>query len=831
HIPKVIAEIHCTYEDGSVEVIATDSSWRCEKGPVTFNGIRNGEFYDARLEIDGWSEADYNDSMWSPVKTTRPPGGIMKAMEMEPERIVDSWEPGSSWKTPENNWVFASDVNMAGFSEITVSGQKDTEITIKYSERLLDDCIHIDTRINAGFVKSGEFQTDRYIKKSNGPETWRPRFVYHGFQYLEISGCNDKPGVILHMVNSDIRDAGGFECSDGTLNKIHEAAMRATLSNLHSVPTDDPHREKNAWTGDVSLSAEQMLFNFRSVPLLRKWLGDIRDSQRPDGAIPCVVPSTGWGYNWGNGPDWSSALTMIPWYIYVMTADVSILSENYESIKRHLSYIKGQAEDNIVNYGIGDWCPPFEGPAKSVTMSSFKTPTEVTDTAYYYATAVTVSKISKVLGFESDACSFSKLSEGIKESFRNRYYDGKHGVTGDCQTSTACMIYQGLAAENERHLLLRNLWNQIEEMDFHQDTGILGNKYLYNTLGEYGYMETALKMILNDTYPSFKDWINNGATTLWECWNGEGSRNHHMFSDVSAVFYKYLAGIKPDENHPGFRSIIIQPDLNCGLSYVKAWHDSPFGRVFSAWKLEGEFVEIKIKVPCGCKALLKLPGNFNNADYPGELPAGEHEFRVRILDRIGELRKYYDKYADNRELTVKDNWKIQLRKKVADAFMKAGVASVLEIGCGTGQDSRFFMDNGFIVKAIDLSRKHVEYCHAKGIDARVMDMHNMQFDEGEFDAVYAMNCLLHVPFDEMPEVLSGIKKVLKTNGIVFIGNYAGNTEGRRRFSNQDVGRFFSFREFNEYKSLLSASGFEILDSETIENETPFKFNSFIMRKK
>jgi SAM-dependent methyltransferase len=596
------------------------------------------------------------------------------------------------------------------------------------------------------------------------------------------------------------------------------------------VPTDDPHREKNAWTGDVSVSAEQMLYNFDTGPLLRKWLGDIRDAQRPDGAIPCVVPSTGWGYNWGNGPDWSSALTLIPWYIYVMTGDESILAKNYEAIKKHLSYIDSQAEDNIVNYGIGDWCPPFDGRAVSASMSSFKTPAEVTDTAYYYITALTASKISAILGYKEEELKYKSQSEEIKRSFRAHFFQGGSRVTGDCQTSTACVVYQGLADDDEKHRLIDDLKNQIVSADFHQDTGILGNKYLYNTLGENGFMNFALKMILNDTYPSFKNWINMGATTLWECWNGEGSRNHHMFSDVSAVFYKYLAGIKPDERDPGFRHVIMEPDLNCGLNYVNAWHETPYGKITCSWSIKEDKVEMEITIPCGTYASLKLPGNFKDSDYDRELRAGRHSFSIRILGIRDELVKYYEAYADQRESNVKSSWKVNLRNEVRYAFKEAGVRKILEIGCGTGQDSRFFMENGFHVTAIDLSPNHVDYCIQKGIDARVMDMYDMEFTEGEFDAVYAMNCLLHVPVRELPGVLKGINRVLKKNGLVFIGNYGGDTEGRRRFSEQGLARFFSFRGFREYMQYLEDAGFESVDSMPTKSDTGFWFNSFIMRK-
>jgi len=628
HISKLIAELHIDLDDGSHVVVHTDNTWKSAPSPIVFNGIRNGEHYDARLAQPGWDSPGFDDGEWEQVKVVRPTGGRLQASEIEPIRVTGTIDPVTSWQTPEGAYIFDIAQNVSGIAEITVEGDDGDEIVMKYSERLQDDGVHINQGTVSGFVRSGDFQTDRYFPAGNGLESWQPRFVYHGFRYIEMAGCRKEPIVKALVIHTDVATTGEIAFDDDNLNALQRITRWATLTNLHGLPTDDPHREKNAWTGDVSLSTEQMLLNFRTAPLLRKWLADVHDAQKPDGALPCVVPSTGWGYNWGNGPDWSSALTHIPWQIYLYTGDERILSENYEAITRHFGYMDSMAVDGIVHYGIGDWCAPFEGRALAVNMSSFKCPTELTDTAYYYNAADTISRMATVLGKRADERDYRRTANVIKDAFRKAFYNADaNTVAGDCQTATACMIYQGLHEEDEHDRLLELLLSQIAEKDDHQDTGILGNKYLYNVLGQAGRMDVAVKMILNPTYPSYRNWIDTGATTLYECWNGEGSQNHHMFSDVMASLYKYVGGIQPDELAPGFRQINLRPALNSGLTSVQCEHESPYGPVGCKWEQTDAGINVEITVPGGCRATFEPVGT-QDRDSPQELAPGNHAFSI-----------------------------------------------------------------------------------------------------------------------------------------------------------------------------------------------------------
>ena len=638
HWPKVIAELRIEYADGSRELLSTRDDWKSSHGPIYFNGIRNGEHYDARKELGDWTLPGYDDSGWENAKVIRAPGGKLTAMEMQPIRIHHQIPAKKLWKT-EQGWVFDVGQNQAGVARLKFRGPKDTEITIKYSDVLTPEGA-LDQSPISGFVRSYGFQTDKYTKKSDGEESWNPIFVYHGFQYVEISGIDYEPelgDVTALTLYTSFDETGSFRCSDELLNNLQHLCWWSTVSNCESIPTDCPHREKNGWTGDGSISSEQIMINFGAQAFYAKWLYDMRIAQRPAGVIPCVVPSTGWGYNSMNGPDWSSGLTTIPWTIYTYNDDRHILEENYDAIKRHCDYMEGMTEDYTLNYGLGDWCAPFEGKAISINMGAFKCPTTVSDTGYFYNAASTIVKMARILGKQEDVAYYSDLAEKIKAAFRKKFYDpATHTVSGDCQTATALMLYQDLAEPEERPALLAKLIEQIHQKDDHLDFGILGCKYVMHTLGSMGEGNIGFKMLAQRSFPGCQQWIDLGATTLWECWNGGGSHNHHMFSDLSAFLYKYVGGISPDEDKPGFAHTILRPAIDCGLEYADAVHETMYGTVVCRWSNRGGEQKLEISVPVGCEATLCLPKRYtgrlteNRTTIAFPTEPAENEYRVTL---------------------------------------------------------------------------------------------------------------------------------------------------------------------------------------------------------
>lgn len=609
-VPKMISELHIEYENGEREVIASDGTWQSSRGPITFNGIRHGEEYDANLEMPGWDTFGYTcGDGWKNVRMVRPAGGELIMMEMEPIRIRMR-RPAVSMRSYDGKTLFDIGQNQAGICLLTLRGKKGDKITVKYC-----DIIDEDGKLNQAplscFIKNYTFQTEVYTKKSDMPEQWHSEFVYHGFQYVEISGGDENrmlSDVTALSLSNDLRTRGEFETSDETINKLQKMCIESTRSCLMNTFASDAVREKTSWIGDAGFSSEQILINFASEQFMNRWLLDLRDAQTPAGAVPCVVPSTGWGYTSLNGPDWASTIVDSPAFLYRATGDLTYIRENYDLLRRHCSHITQMAVDGIASYGLGDWCAPFEGPALSVNMSSFKCPIAVTDTGYYHTAVRTLARWAKLLGKTEDEKKYTALADSIKAAFRSKLYDEEtHTVKGNCQTATGVMIYHGLCEKDEYAPLMKRLKEQIAEQDGHLDFGVLGNKAVFNALGICGEIRTALDIIKNPTFPSYKHWIDMGANTLWECWNGLGSRNHHMFSDVSAFFYKYVGGIAADDECPAYEHIILRPAVGCGIEKIHCSVETPFGKAACDFENDGKKLHLEITVPSGSHATLYLP--------------------------------------------------------------------------------------------------------------------------------------------------------------------------------------------------------------------------------
>jgi alpha-L-rhamnosidase len=597
--PKLLLQLELEFTDGTRRTVVSDESWRYATGPIRFDGMLNGDVYDARLERAGWDAPGYDDSAWEAARVAEAPKGALSAQMTQPIRVTGVLKPVRITQPKPGVFLYDLGQNIAGTARLAVTGPAGAEVKLQYGELLHGDGTLNQGNINS-FCKTGECQTERYTLKGEGTEVWTSRFMYHGFQYVQVTGFPGEPALEnleALVMHTDVDSVGSFECSNALLNRIQQATRWSYVNNLHGHPTDCPNREKNGWTGDAHLAAETGLYNFDVPAMYTQWMLDFQDEQKPTGELPGIVPTGGWGYAWGNGPAWDSAYILIPWYLHQHHGDLRILARHYENMKRYVDYLTTRADNGIVSIGLGDWCP-----AETVT------PAKVTSTAYYYVDARIVARCAELLGRTDDAAKYTRLADSIRSAFNREFLDRntKRYANGS-QTALSCALYQGLVDPADREAVVAHLVAEVGRRNNHLDCGILGAKYLLHALSEHGRADLAYKVAAQTSFPSWGHWIEQGATTLWENWNGEGTHNHVMFGDVSAWFFNTLAGIRPDPAAPGFKRVIIKPAIVGDVTWVQCHHDSIHGRIVSNWKRDGASLTMEVTIPPNTTAEVHVP--------------------------------------------------------------------------------------------------------------------------------------------------------------------------------------------------------------------------------
>jgi len=597
--PRLLLQLHLFMKDGTERVVTTDANWKATTGPLRYDGVRQGEVYDARLEQPAWTKPAFDDRAWADATVVGAPGGVLSADMAPPIRVVDTITPPGLEEVADGVFVYDLGQNIAGWVQLRVKGKAGTQVRLRYAERVCPDG-SLDQREIAKHVRDEIFQTDTYILRGGGPEVYEPRFVYHGFQYVEVTGYPGKPtraALRGRVVQTDFEKAGSFACSNPLLNDIQRLTDWAYCGNFVGYPMDCPHREKNGWTGDAHLAAEQAMFNWHNEAAYTKWMTDFADEQRPDGVLPAIIPTGGWGYKWGNGPAWDSAYLLIPWYMYLYEGDTRILERHYEGWKRYVDYLmRCSKQGGIVSIGLGDWAP-----AKS------KCPVPVTSTGYYYTDTRIVAEAARILGREQDAGEYAKRAAGIRKAFERAFAKGNGLYADGSQTALSCAVYNEFVEPADVPAVIAQLVANVERNNGHIDTGILGAKYLFHALSENGAHEMAYRVVTQKGLPGYAWWVEQGATTLWEHWDGRASRNHVMFGDISAWFYRQLAGIRVDSAHPGFKHFFLKPQPVGDLEWVEAHHDCPYGRIVSHWQIEDGRFRWEIVVPPNTTATLHVP--------------------------------------------------------------------------------------------------------------------------------------------------------------------------------------------------------------------------------
>lgn len=611
HAPTFRCQLEITFTNGQRQIISTDRSWRVAPGPILFNGIRNGAYYDSRKALPLWSTPGFNDATWAHAQPVTGPAGQLTAQSMPPIRVIKTLPAQTITARPGHRYLVDFGENTAGRIRLQVHGPPNQNITIRYGERLLPNG-SLDQQELARFIWQGETQTDHYITNGQGLHTWAPTFTYYGFRYIEITGY---PGILhnahiqAEVLHTDLTNAGGFACANTLFNKLYEATRQSFLTNYQGYPTDCPHREKIGWSGDAQLSAEVGLYNFNLHAAYIKWLNDFTDEQQPGGQISGIIPSSGWGYTYGRdtaqaayhrgyGPQWEAAFVSIPWHLFQYTADTTVIRRYYPALKKYQQYLTHHAQGHLLNFGIDDHKPVHTVTEGPILASGF----------YYYVTH-TLAHMATVLNLEADAQALNTLAEAIQAAFHQKYFNpATHTYGNGGQTSLSEALYFGLVPAAEEAAVCQQLILSLQQNQHHLDAGVLGVKFITNVLMQQGY-DTLLYSILNRVdAPSFGYWISQGATTLWQEWDGSRSLNHIMFGSFAEFFFKSLAGIRVDPAHPGFKQVILAPQCFESLDWVKAWHESPYGTIRSEWKhAEHHRVIYDCVIPPNSRGIIQLP--------------------------------------------------------------------------------------------------------------------------------------------------------------------------------------------------------------------------------
>lgn len=615
--PAFCLDLRITYTNGEVETISSDKSWKTALGPLVYNSIYTGQHYDARLEQPGWHTINFNDSTWGRVINRKAPSQHITAQVVQPIRYVQELQPVSFLQKNDTTWLVDFGKNISGVTQVTLDGDSSTVVRLIHAERLdkagNTDQSNVDYFLSKATRTTDPFATDIYWLNGKGPQTFTPTFDYKGFQYVTITSNNpiqlNKENIKAFFMHSDVPPVGSIKTSNELVDKIYAATNAAYLSNLLGYPTDCPQREKNGWTGDAHIASETGLYNFDAITVYEKWLDDHRDEQQPNGVLPSIIPTGGWGYEWGNGPDWTSTIAIIPWNVYLFTGDTKILKDNYDNIKRYVNYITGKYPTGLTNWGLGDWAP-----LKS------KSPVELTSSVYYYADALILAKTANLLNKRDDYVTYNALAKKIKDAINTKYLDPVKALYGSgYQAELSVPLYWGIVPDSLKTRVAQNLADSVAANNYFLDVGILGAKAILSALSDNGQAETAYRLAAQKEFPSWGYWIMNGATTLYENWNitleRDLSLNHIMFGEIGAWLFKGIGGIQPDEKNAGFKQVMLTPAFISSLQHFTATHEGPQGTIISSWKRVGKNIQYQVVVPPNSSAVIRFPTIKGKAVY------------------------------------------------------------------------------------------------------------------------------------------------------------------------------------------------------------------------
>ena len=614
----LLAQLVVRYGDGHTQVVSTDESWKASTGPIAMSDIYDGEVYDARLEKSGWSRAGYDDRSWRGVRTLGNVPASLVAPVGPPVRRMQELKPVRILHTPAGETVFDLGQNMVGWVRLRVSGPAGTTVRLRHAE-VLD--------------KAGDFytanlrdaaQTVRYTLNGKGIELYEPHFSFQGFRYVAVDGFPGTPtldAITGIVVYSDMAPTGSFETSNALVNRLQQNIVWGQRGNFLDIPTDCPQRdERLGWTGDAQVFSRTAAFNMDVSGFFAKWLADVAADQHADGAVPWVIPDVLGRTNpsFSASAGWSDAAVIVPWNVYQAYGDTSVLSRQYASMRAWVEYERAQAGEGFLwtkGFHFGDWL------AFQTTRADYPGATTDKDliaTAYFAHSADLLARAASVLGRQDDARNYRALFERVRAAFQREYVTATARLTSNTQTAYVLALDFDLLPDALRGGAAQRLAEDVRRMG-HLTTGFLGTPALTRMLSENGYLTDAYKLLLNVDYPSWLYEVKQGATTVWERWDGQkpdstfeeasmNSFNHYAYGAVGDWMYRVVAGLNSDPAEPGYKHIIVRPQPGGGFTYASATLMTPYGEAASGWKIDGNSFRITVRVPANSHATVYLPG-------------------------------------------------------------------------------------------------------------------------------------------------------------------------------------------------------------------------------
>jgi len=614
----LLLQVVVTYRGGRQETIASDASWKSSTGPILMSEIYHGETYDARLEKTGWSSPGFAAGAWSGVKIAEHRKDLLVAPAGPPVRKTGEIKPIKVLKTPGGDTVVDIGQNMVGWVRLKIEGPAGTTVTLRHGE-VLDKQGNFYTA-NLRVAK----QTIRYTLKGGGMEIFEPHFTFQGFRYVAVDGypgqltLDSLTGIVVH---SDMTPSSTFDTSSPLINQLQHNILWGQKGNFVDVPTDCPQRdERLGWMGDAQVFARTAAFNMDVAGFFTKWLRDVAADQLETGSVPHVIPDvmSAPGRPQAGSAAWADAAVIIPWTMYQSYGDRRVLETQYPSMVAWVEYIKRRAGDDYIwseDFTYGDWL------AFASTASDYPGATTGKDliaTAMFAYSTDLLQRTAQVLGKTEDAAKYGALLERVKTAFQKEFVTATGRVGENTQTAYAVALQFDLLPESLRATAAARLAQDVRQRR-HLTTGFVGTPYLCHVLSRYGYLNEAYQLLNREQYPSWLYPVKQGATTIWERWDGirpdgsfqdtgMNSFNHYAYGAIGEWMYRVMAGIEIDPAAPGYRHTLIQPRPGGGFTRVSASHMTPYGRVASAWKIDGSVFELAVEIPGNTTATIRLPG-------------------------------------------------------------------------------------------------------------------------------------------------------------------------------------------------------------------------------